>query len=209
MRVLLAALALTLAGSAAAMGLDTATQAAIERYKPGKLVAIADVAQLMRASERWCYHKQGDSCAWTDIYLAVSETGASYEIGNAWNAETDVAFTDHGEFRDGRFICETGYDWVPTLRATRRSDGSAIGGRLLAELKSEIYGNRTSDTQDCFDYLYRGHDLEQEVVTLLQRQYVEGEHRPDADVEVTLHFDAADAAGLTWRWGGGDSTFSP
>ncbi|WP_332686912.1 hypothetical protein [Devosia sp.] len=200
MRVLLAALALTLAGSAAAMGLDTETQAAIARYKPGKLVAIEDVAQFMRASEQWCYHNQDHSCAWTDIYLEVSETGVTYEIGNAWDAETDVAFTDHGEFRDGRYICETGYDWVPTVRATRRSDGSAIGGRLLAELKDEIYGNREGDTQDCFDYLYRAFDPDQEVVTLLQRQYVGGEHLPDADTEVTLHFNAEDAAGLTWRW---------
>ena len=200
MKTLLAALALTLAGSAVALGLDTETQAVIERYKPGKLVAIEDVAQLMRASERWCYRNEAHSCAWTDIYLEVSETGVTYEIGNAWDAETDVAFTDHGEFRDGRYVCETGYDWVPTVRATRRSDGSAIGGRLLAALKTEIYGNREGDTQDCFDYLYRAFDPDQEVVTLLQRQYTDDVHIASNDVEVTVHMSSADAAGLTLRW---------
>jgi hypothetical protein len=200
MRRLFAALVLTLTGSVAGMAMDRATQAVIDRYKPGKLMAIEDVAQFMRASERWCYHNQEHSCAWTDIYLEVGETSVTYEIGNAWDAETDVAFTDQGEFRDGRYICETGYDWVPTVRATRRSDGSAIGGRPLAELKTEIYDNRTEDTQDCFDYLYRAYDADQDVVTLLQRQYVDGEHRPEVDAEVTLHFNAGDAARLTWRW---------
>ena len=52
---------------------------------------------------------------------------------------------------------------------------------------------------DCFDYLYLSSDADQQVVTLLQRQYVDGVHDAANDVEVTVHFDAEDAAGLTLR----------
>ena len=51
-----------------------------------------------------------------------------------------------------------------------------------------------------FDYLFLRSDPDQEVVTLLQRQYVDEVHDPGRDVEVTLHFNAEDAAGLLWRW---------
>lgn len=200
MKLLAATLVLSLGAGTAALGFESTAQAIVDRYKPGKSVAIEDIAQLMRDSEQWCYARQDSSCAWTDIYLDVGEVDVEYEIANAWDAERDIAFTDRGEFRDGRYICETGHDWVPSVRATRRSDGSVIGGRQLAALKDEIETMRTADTQDCFDYIYRGADADQETMTLLQRQYVDGTHLPEADVEVTLSFDAQDAAGLTWRW---------
>jgi hypothetical protein len=200
MKMLFAAMAITLATGSAALAFDADTQAVIDRHKANKPVSMTDVATLMRSSEQWCYTIEDHSCAWTDIYLDVTDTGVTYEIGNAWDEETDIAFTDEGEFRDNRYICETGKDWVPTVRATRRSDDSVIAGRQLWDLKNEIYAIREGATQDCFDYLYLRSDANQQTITLLQRQYTDDVHLEGNDVEVSLHFDAEDAAGLTWRW---------
>lgn len=200
MKRLLAAMAVVMTAIPAVGAFETATQAIIDRYKAAKRLAIADVAELMQASAQWCYDEQENSCAWTDIYLEVTDTGATYEIGNAWDAEADVAFTDHGAFMDDRYICETGNNWVPTVRATRRSDGTVIGGRELWELKQAIEQNLEGDTQDCFDYLYLSSDPNEETITLLQRQYTDGVHLEANDVEVTLHMDADEAADLTLRW---------
>ena len=200
MKTLFAAMAITLATGSAALAFDADTQDVINRHKANKPVSISDIATLMRASEQWCYINQDHSCAWTDIYLEVTDSGVTYEIGNAWDAETDIAFTDEGVFRDDRYICETGKDWVPTMRATRRSDGSAIEGRLLWELKAAVQATRQDDTVDCFDYLFLRSDPDQQVVTLLQRQYTDDVHVEGNDVEVTLHMNAEDAAGLLWRW---------
>ncbi len=200
MKMLLAATAITLATGSAAMAFDADIQAIIDGHKAGKPVAVHDLVQFMRASEQWCYINQDHTCAWTDIYLEVTNLGATFEIGNAWDAETDITFTDKGVFKDDRFVCETGYDWVPTMQATRRSDHSVINGRMLWDLRLAVYDTRQGDTQDCFDYLFLRADPDQEVVTLLQRQYVDEVHDPGRDVEVTLHFNAEDAAGLLWRW---------
>ena len=199
MKMLFAAMAITLA-TGPALAFDADIQTIIDQHKAGKPLAMHDVAELMRGSERWCYINQDHTCAWTDIYLEVTDLGVTYEIGNAWSAETDIAFTDKGVFKDDRYICEAGYDWVPTMRAMRRSDGSVIGGRMLWDLRLDVYETRSSDTQDCFDYLYLRSDPNQEVVTLLQRQYIDDVHDESRDVEVTLHFNAEDAAGLQWRW---------
>jgi len=200
MKTLLAAMAIIMATGPAALAFDADTQAIIDRHKSGKPVAMHDMATLMRSSAQWCYLNQNHTCAWTDIYLDVTDAGATFEIGNAWNADTDIAFTDKGVFEDDRYICETGYDWVPSVRATRRSDGSVIGGRLLWDLKADIHAIRAGDIRNCFDYLYLRADADQEVVTLLQRQYADGVHDENGDVEVTLHMNAEDAAGLLWRW---------
>ena len=200
MKSLLAAMAIVLTTGSAALAFDADIQAIISRHKANKPVSMTDMAQFMRASEQWCYDNQDHSCAWTDIYLEVTDTGASFEIGNAWDADTDIAFTDEGVFKDDRYICETGKDWVPSVRATRRSDGSVIGGRMLWEVKTAIYATRDGDTQDCFDYLYLRSNPDQQTVTLLQRQYADDQHVEGNDVEVSLHFNAEDAAGLTWRW---------
>jgi hypothetical protein len=203
MKKLLAAIAALLAITGAAHGIDAQSQAVVDRYKADKPVAIEDVAVLMKGSERWCYGQVEESCEWTDIYLDVDDTGAKYEIANAWSENVDVAFTDRGEFRDGRYICETGYDWVPSVYATQRSDGSLLRGRKLAALKGEIYANRGNfpDEKNCFDYLFVSADNLADVVTLLQRQYDEDGATDTAnDVEVTLHFDAEKAAALTLKW---------
>ncbi|UXN74141.1 hypothetical protein N8D56_02325 [Devosia sp. A8/3-2] len=141
MKIPLAA-ALLLVATSAAFGFDSRTQGIIDQYKSGKLIRIADVAHLMAGSERWCYLEQAGTCSWSDIYLDVDKSGAEFEIGNARSEDVDIAFTDRGSFRDGRYICETGTDWVPNMRATGRSDGSVIGGRELAQLKSEIASQR-------------------------------------------------------------------
>ena len=51
-----------------------------------------------------------------------------------------------------------------------------------------------------FDYLLKGSDAEAETITLLQRQFTDGVTDPINDVTVTLHFNAADAAALSWYY---------
>lgn len=182
-----------------ALAFDGETQAVLDRMKLGKLVPITEIATLMRRSERWCYAEDGGACAWSDIYLDVTGKGATFEIGNAWDADTDVVFTDHGTFRDGRYICETGYDWVPTIRAISRKDGTALTGRALWALKAVIAEGR-SESVDCFDYVLKGSDADAQTITLLQRQHTDGVTDPDRDVTVTLHFDAESAAALSWYY---------
>lgn len=185
-----------LLGTTAAFAFTDEVDSALAGLKVGKPVPIETVAEFMRTSERWCYRAVAGECGWTDIYLDVDAEGATYEIANAWNDEIDIYFVDHGEFRDGRFICEIGFDWVPSVRATRRADGSMLVGRELAILRDEIasYGD---GVLDCFDYEYRGSDAEAGTITLLQRQYDEAlETDPANDAEVTLHFDAQSAAAL-------------
>jgi len=184
-----------------AVAQDAASQAVIDVTKAGKLIPISDVAVLMMGAERWCYRLQEGNCAWSDIYLAVSETDATYEISNPWSEEVDISFVDRGVFKDDRYICETGNDWVPTVRGYERADGTAIEGRALAALKEEIYAMVTvADDDDCFDYLYQHQDKAEETVTLLQRHYIDGETDPADDALVTLYFDAEAAGDLGWYW---------
>ncbi|RYE58422.1 MAG: hypothetical protein EOP20_06080 [Hyphomicrobiales bacterium] len=199
MRRLMACLVISLAALWPAFAFDSETAAALERLKIGKLAPISAVQTLMRNSERWCYIEDEGSCSWSDVYLEVTDTEATYEIGNAWDANYDVLFTDRGAFKDDRYICETGYDWVPTLRAINRSDRSLVEGRQLWSLKTEI-GDGRDQTIDCFDYVYRGSDPEAETVTLLQRQFTDGVTDPSNDTTVTVHFNAATAAALTWYY---------
>lgn len=199
MRRLLACLVVGLLGLSPALAFDAETEDVLNRMKVGKLVPITEIATLMRQSQRWCYIEQDGSCSWSDIYLDVTDAGATYEIGNAWDANFDVIFTDHGTFEDGRYICETGYDWVPTIRAMNRADGTPVNGRDLWALKTEI-GEGRNESVDCFDYLLKGSDAEAETITLLQRQFTDGVTDPINDVTVTLHFNAADAAALSWYY---------
>lgn len=199
MRRLAILLAASLAAALPISAMDTASQAVVDKLKPGKMVHIEDVGALMMGAERWCYNEDDGGCAWTDIYLEVTQEGARYEIGNAWDENTNIFSTDRGEFRDGRYICETGYDWIQTVRAFSRADGSPLFGRALETLRQEIADN-AGERNDCFDYVYRGHDAAADTVTLLQRQYTAGEHDPANDAVVTLHFDKASAEALNWYW---------
>jgi len=199
MRRLLACLVVGLIGISPAWAFDQGTEDVLDRMKVGKLVPITEIATLMRSSERWCYIEEEGSCSWSDIYLEVTDEGATYEIGNAWDADFDVIFTDKGTFEEGRYICETGYDWVPTLRAINRADGTAVNGRPLWSLKAEI-GEGRSQGIDCYDYILKGSDADAETITLLQRQFTDGVTDPTNDVTVTLHFNADTAAALTWYY---------
>lgn len=201
MKTLLAALLVTLASASAASAFDAQTEDLVDRYKAGKLVKIADVQQLMEGSTRWCYLREDDSCAWTDIYLEVGAEEAVFEIGDAWDERTDIAYVDQGIFEGDR-ICQRGFDWIPSLRATRRGDGSAVAGRELHNLKAVIRDGQgdIEEKDDCFDYLFMGADKESEAVTLLQRQYIGGQYDPASDVEVTILFDQNRADALTLRW---------
>lgn len=201
MRRFAIALATLAALSGAALAYDAASQAVIDRFKPGKLVPIETVGALMLGAERWCYEQKGNECGWSDIYLGIDGDRVRYELSNPWSAAVDISFIAEGIFRDGRYICDTGFDWVPSVRAYERPDGQAIEGRELDALKQEIAAHiDTSQSKDCFDYLYEGHDAEAQTISLTQRQYVDDAHQPARDAEVTLHFDKANADDLGWYW---------
>jgi hypothetical protein len=195
------AFAALLALSGPAMAYDAASQAVIDRFKPGKLVPIGEVGALMMGSERWCYAQQESECGWSDIYLGIEGDAVRYELSNPWSDAIDISFVAEGVFREDRYICETGFDWVPSVRAFDRADGQAIEGRDLEALRQEITAHiDTSLDSDCFDYLYEAHDAEAQTISLTQRQFVGGVHRPERDVAVTLHFDKANADDLGWYW---------
>lgn len=201
MRRFAPALAALLTLSGTAMAYDAASQAVIDRFKPGKLVPISDVGALMMGAERWCYDQRENECGWSDIYLGIEGEVVRYELSNPWNEAIDISFVAEGVFRDDRYICNTGFDWVPSVRAYGRPDGQAIEGRELDALKQEITVQiDTSQSKDCFDYLYEGHDAEAQTISLTQRQFMDGTHRPERDAIVTLHFDKANADNLGWYW---------
>lgn len=177
-------------------------QSTLDGLKRGKPLPISAVQTLMRGAERWCYRETDGACSWSDIYLDVTEKGAIYEIGNAWDERYDIVFTDEGEFRDGRFICEIAHDWLPSLRAFHRADGTPVGGRELYALRQEVQAAVDLTQHDCFDYVLEAVDAAGQTVQLTQRQYPAGgeEADPAQDTLVTLHFDPASAAALTWSY---------
>ena len=198
MKAMLAVTAIVVLGTPV-LGFDPGVEAITSRYKAQKLVNAADIGELMRLSERWCYAEDQGECAWSDIYLEVTTQDVRSEISNAWSEVVDISFVDRGICGDKNRLCETGEDWLPTIHARNRTDGTAIGGRELEAIKQEVATNR-NESIDCFDYLYQSTDAAAETVSLLQRQYVEGVHQPDANVAVTLHFDPVNAAALKLRW---------
>ena len=199
MRLACAAIALLLT-ALPATAFQPETDSVLTRVKAGKPVKISDIATLMRDSERWCYRESDGKCAWSDIYLSVDADGASYEISNAWDADTTISLVDHGAFRDDRFICETGYDWVASVYASHSADNSVIRGRDLQAIKNQLDPMRGSATLRCYDYVFLSTDAAAQTVTLRQRTHDGDTMLADDDVEVTLHFDPSDAAALTWNW---------
>ncbi|NMA97510.1 MAG: hypothetical protein GX970_05250 [Phyllobacteriaceae bacterium] len=199
MKQIWAALVLGLVPMVPAVAFDDASQAVIDRAKVGKLLSIDDVATLMMGAERWCYNQQDYECAWSDIYLSTDADGATFEISHPWSDAVDIAFVSEGVFRDGRYICENAYNWVPSVRAYERGDGWALEGRELAALKAEIAETvDTSDDHACFDYIYRGHDRDEETITLLQRDYAGPDGNVLGEATVTLHFNRDTADELGW-----------
>lgn len=197
MKSLLAALALIALSSAPSFAFDAEIMALIARYKGHKPVAAKDIQALMRASERWCYAQQAQSCSWSDIYLSVDTTEARFEIGSPWSEDIDIAYIERAAFDDDGRLCEIGTDWIATLYASNHDDGVAIHGRPLQAIKDELSTKTENGVADCFDYLYLSADETAETITLSQRQYADGIYQPDKDVAVTLHFDAASASALT------------
>ena len=194
----LSALVLSLLAAAPALAFDPSTEAVIEASKVGKPVPIDMVADLMMNSVRWCYAQQDTACAWSEIYLGVHGNEVEFEISTPWSDAVDIFHVNHGRLREGRFICETNHDWIPSLRAYGSTDGYEVGGRDLAALKLEI-GQWTdfAATPNCFDYVFRGADEAAETIDLMQRQYTDGVTDPANDVLVTLHFNPQTAIGLT------------
>jgi hypothetical protein len=199
MKALFAATALFVLASSAALGFDATIEALTGRYKAQKLVKAADVGELMRLSERWCYAEEAGECDWSDIYLDVTAEDARFEISNAWSETVDLSFIDRGVFNEQNQICETGNDWTSTIHARTRPDGIAVIGRELEAIRDEVDASR-ENIVDCFDYLYLSSDANAQTVNLTQRQYTDGVYQADADVAVTIHFDPAAANALRQRW---------
>src|SRR5690606_12977794 len=128
------------------------SQAIIDRFKPGKRLPLAELASLMLGAERWCYNQQDGECAWSDIYLWADESGAGYELSNPWSEAVDISLVDRGVFRDDRYFCEAGFDWIASVRAYSREDGLAIEGRDLHRLREDIAAMmQIEGADDCFD----------------------------------------------------------
>ncbi|MDB5585615.1 MAG: hypothetical protein JWP26_585 [Devosia sp.] len=200
MKHLLLAAAALLALASPAFAEDPSPEAISNTYKSGKPVHVEDVQALMRQAEIWCYNEDSGTCDWAEIYLSAASgpEGVVYDSTNAWNSDTDVSFVDKAQFQDA-LLCEYGYDKVPSTRAVNRADGSVIGARALDALRAEVYANQTGNTDDCFDYLYVSYDAAAQTMALKQRQYVGGVLDPSLEANITLHFNAADVAGLTQR----------
>ena len=200
MKPILAALVLIALGSAPSLAFDADTTALIARYKGHKPVAAKDVQTLMRASERWCYDQEAQSCSWSDIYLTVDSNTARFEIGSPWSEDIDLSYIERANFDDDGRLCENDTGWIETLFATNHADGVAIHGRALQAIKDELNSQTENGVTDCFAYLYLSADENAQTVQLLQRQYADGAYQADKDVAVTLHFDATSASTLTLRY---------
>ena len=196
-KLLLAAAALlALAGPALAEVYPSA-EAISNTTKPGKWLHADELAGLMREAEVWCYNEANGTCDWSEIYLGVTldPQGITYESLNSWDTAIDVYFTDKAEFQDDRYVCEFGYDKVPTTRAVN-ADGTQVGGRVLEALRNEITESRVGRPNYCFDYTYNSYDPVAGTMSLTQRMYTDGVVDPSKEAKIMLHFNAADAAAL-------------
>jgi hypothetical protein len=193
--------AVCLVAATPGLAFDDASQGAIDTLKRGKAVPIGPVTTLMMGAETWCYNQTGTDCAWSDTYLAINGNQVSFELSHPWSESLDISYVSQAVLRDGRFICYSGYNWIPSVRAYTRPDGIEVGGRDLAALKLEIeQWTDLANDADCFDYVFEGRDDTAQTLTLLQRQWIDGETDAADDATVTLHFDKATADGLGWYW---------
>ena len=202
MKTLFLAAVLLAVSTGASFAIDDASLAVAQSYKPKKQIKIEDVAVLMRGADYWCYKETSDGCDWGERYLDVGAETATYEVSNAWDETRDIAFTDVAEFRDGRFICENGYDYIPSVYGHNRQSGEPIFGRELAGIKAEMVTNNAGDTTlNCFDYVFGSVDAGAGIITITQRQFIEdGTTDPANDAVVTLHFDTTDAPVTLLNW---------
>jgi hypothetical protein len=196
---LLYAAAAVLALASPAFAFDPTITDIVAHMKPKAMVDTTDLAALMRGSEAWCYNEEDGTCQWRDVYLEVTEAGPRLEVSNKYWDEYDMYIVDKAEFQQDRYSCEYGYDWTPSVRLTRRSDGTPVNDRELDTMRVQLANNFGNDEPDCFDYLFVRADATANTITLLQRTYSDFVRDEDGDTAVTLHFDGADAAALTLR----------
>jgi hypothetical protein len=198
--LLAAAATLVLAGPALATIYPSA-EVISNTTKPGKWLHADELAGLMQEAEVWCYNEADGTCDWSEIYLGVTLDlqGITYESVNSWDTYLDVYFVDKAEFQDDRYVCEFGYDKVPSTRAIS-NDGVLIGGRVLQRLRDEVTAGRTDRPNYCFDYTYQSYDAAGNTMTLTQRQYLDGVVDPSKEATITLHFNAEDAAALKSKY---------
>lgn len=198
MKILFAAGAM-LALCAPAFAFDPTIAEIVGSLKPKAMVDTRDVAALMKGSERWCYNEENGSCAWSDVYLDVSDAGPRVETSSEYWDDYNMYIVDKAEFQQDRYVCEYGYDWTPSIRLTRRSDGTPVNDRELDTFRVQLANNFGIDKPDCYDYLFVRADPEASTITLLQRTWSDFVKDEGSETPVTLHFDAADANTLTLR----------
>ena len=154
----------------------------------------------MKGSERWCYGEDNGTCAWSEVYLDVSDAGPRLEASSSyWDGEYNRYVVDKAEFQQDRYSCEYGYDWTPSVRLTHRSDGTPANDRELDQFRVQFARNFGIDKPNCYDYLFVRSDPSNNTITLLQRTWSDFVQDEGSDVPVTLHFDAANANALTLR----------
>jgi hypothetical protein len=193
------AAAAVLALASPAFAFDPTVAEIVDNLKPKAMVDTTDLAELMKGSERWCYAEEDGTCQWSDVYLDVSEAGPRLEVSSGYSDDYDLYIVDKGEFRNDRYVCEYGYDWTPSTRLVRRTDGTPVNGRELDAMRVQFAANFGTDRPHCFDYLFVRANAEAGTITLLQRTYDDFIQVKENDVAVTLHFDADEAAALTLR----------
>ena len=187
-----------LAGFAPAFALDADIESILARQKLGKPVNMTDATQLMLGAEIWCYDPSEGQCGWSEIYLSVTDNLAIYDASNAWDDVYDIHLVNRGELRENRYICDFSFDWRPSVRISRRSDGKAVNGREFDALSSDISGSGPPISENCYDFVFQSAD--DEVITLIMRQFLDGEHEADLDAVVELYFDPERAAAITWTY---------
>ena len=200
-KLLLAAAAILALAAPAAAQVFPSPEAIANATKAGKWLHADEVAGLMQSAEAWCYKEENNTCDWSEIYLEVTlePQGITYESTNSWSDDKDVYFVDKAEFRDDRYVCEFGYDKVPSTRATR-SDGTPVGGRELNALRDEVAEGRAGAPDYCFDYTFGFYDPVRETISLTQRQYLDGVVDPSKEASITLYFNAVDAVELKTKY---------
>lgn len=199
MKIACAAIAmLTLCGPAFAF--DPTIAELVGNLKPKTLVPLSDIVVLMKGSEQWCYIEENGSCGWSEVYLDVSDAGPRLESSSSyWDGEYNRYIVKKGEFQQDRYVCDYGYDWTPSVRLTRRSDGTPVNDRELDQFRVQFANNFGIDNPDCYDYLFVRADAQANTITLMQRTYSDFVKDEGSDTLVTLYFDADAAKALTLR----------
>src|SRR4051794_27094518 len=103
MKIAYAAIAM-LTFSGPAIAFDPTIAELVGNLTPKALVSLADIVVLMKGSERWCYGESNGSCAWSDVYLEVTDAGPRVEISNEYWDEYNMYIVDKAEFQQDRYV---------------------------------------------------------------------------------------------------------